>query len=130
MKCLTIAGNLGSCKGLEYSQNGVPFIRFSVGVYNGKENDHPKTLWVSCTAFKKTAELFAPKLTKGAKVVAQGNPDLRVYTTQNGETRAELTMIVDAMEVYAPAAAPEQTEAPPAPTSSVTVEDVVLPNEF
>ena len=125
MKCLTITGTVGKDAALAYSQNGgTPFIRFSVAVYNGKENDHPKTLWVECTAFKKTAELFAERLKKGTKVCVQGNPDINQFTRQDGSAGASIVMTVDAMECFdKPVKPPVSTQTAQEPYSAAGVID-------
>lgn len=124
MKCLTITGTVGKDASLAYSQNGVPYVRFSVAVYNGKENDHPKTLWVECTAFKKTAELFSARLVKGSKVCVQGNPDLKQFTRGDGSAGASIVLTVDAMDVFdKPAALPAATQTTQEPYSAAGVID-------
>jgi single-strand DNA-binding protein len=99
-------GNLGSDPELKYSANGQPFLRFNVAS-NGRTRTESggfeeKTEWVRCTVFGQRAEALSPHLTKGQRVFVSGRLETRPWTTQQGEVRAGLEMIVNTVEFLSP----------------------------
>lgn len=90
----TISGNVGSVEGLAYSQKGTAVLKFSVAVYQGKDqNGEKQTEWVKCVAFKELAERSAPRINKGDQVVVNGQAKLNQYTNKEGQHKANLEIM-------------------------------------
>lgn len=100
MAVTTITGNVGGIKELAFSQNGKPFIKFSVAWSErskdktGQYVDGP-TVWVQCTAFNKLAEGFAASIQKGMQVTITGNLRAEEWASNQGPDTV-FTMTVDA----------------------------------
>lgn len=93
---LQVIGYLGK-DAITNTVNGKTVINFTVAhtdkirEANGDIKD--KTIWVDCSYWtEKTA--IAPYLKKGTQVYAEGNGDIRTYTTQDGRNGATLTLRV------------------------------------
>lgn len=99
---LTIVGNLGNDPELRYTPDGTPVTKFSVAVnrrWTTQEGGTgEKTTWFRVTAWRKTAENVAQYLTKGSRVLVEGelDPDEnggpRIWTGQDGKARASFEM--------------------------------------
>jgi single-strand DNA-binding protein len=79
----SFAGNLGRIPEMDYSPDGKARTRFSVGVWQGKN----QTLWWNVTVWEELAEESAEKLDKGMRVKIVGR--VRSYPWQ-GNTRYEV----------------------------------------
>lgn len=82
---LTCIGHLGK-DATKNEVNGKTVINFSVAhsetfTQNGEKKT--KTTWVDCSYWVDKTGIL-PYLTKGAQVYVEGQPDVRSYTTQNG----------------------------------------------
>jgi single-strand DNA-binding protein len=91
---LLVIGNLGK-DAIVNNVNGKNVINFSVAhtekYKDAQGNPKDRTVWVECAYWTdKTA--IAPYLKKGTQVYAEGNPDVRSYTTQDGKTGASLSL--------------------------------------
>lgn len=93
---LQVIGNLGKdC--VVNNVNGKSVINFSVAHTEkfrdaqGQQKD--KTIWVEC-AYWTDRTGIAPYLKKGTQVYAEGNPDLRTYTTADGRPGTSLSLRV------------------------------------
>jgi single-strand DNA-binding protein len=80
----------------------------------GKSKD--ETLWITVTAFGKTAELISQYIKKGSKCGVDGKLNLDEYTDKEGVKRMNVQVITDSIEFFsskdeqpatAPAAEPE-----------------------
>lgn len=93
---LQVIGNLGKdC--VVNTVNGKNVINFSVAhtekFRDAQGNQKDKTIWVECAYWTdKTA--IAPYLKKGTQVYADGQPDIRTYTTQDGRSGTSLSLRV------------------------------------
>lgn len=96
----TLIGNLGRDAELK-EIGGAQYAVFNVAHSerrtdrNGQSQE--TTTWVRCMKRDQNARL-APYLTKGKKVYVDGRLSLGSYTTQQGETRYELSIWVDNLE--------------------------------
>ena len=77
--------------------NGKNVINFTVA-HSEKYKDAQgaqvdKTTWVDCSYWTERTAI-APYLKKGTQVYAEGVPDIRTYTTQDGRNGATLTLRV------------------------------------
>ena len=91
---LQVIGNLGK-DAVVNNVNGKTVINFTVAhaeKYRDAQGQQvDKTTWVDCSYWTdKTA--IAPYLKKGSQVFAEGVPDVRTYTTQDGRNGASLIL--------------------------------------
>jgi single-strand DNA-binding protein len=98
---LQIIGNLGKdC--VVNNVNGKSVINFSVAHTEkfkdaqGQQKD--KTTWVEC-AYWTDRTGIAPYLKKGTQVYAEGTPDLRNYTTNDGRQGTSLSLRVFSVQL-------------------------------
>ncbi len=93
---LQVIGHLGK-DAVVNNVNGKTVINFAVAhtekFKDAQGNPKDKTVWVDC-AYWTDRTAVAPYLKKGTQVYAEGNPDLRTYTTQDGKQGASLTLRV------------------------------------
>ena len=98
---LQVIGNLGKdC--LINNVNGKNVINFSVAHTEkykdaqGQQKD--KTIWVEC-AYWTDKTGVAPYLKKGTQIYAEGTPDIRVYTTNDGRQGAALSLRISSVQL-------------------------------
>lgn len=101
MAYTTITGNIGKDIELKHSQNGKPFTRFSVAWserYKDKTGEYVDgpTVWVSVSAFGKTAENAAQSLHKGVRAIITGQLRPETWNSNNGEETV-FTMTADSV---------------------------------
>jgi single-strand DNA-binding protein len=93
---LNVIGHLGK-DAVVNNVNGKSVINFSVAhsekVKDAQGNQNDKTVWVEC-AYWTDRVAVAPYLKKGTQVYAEGNADIRTYTTNDGRTGSNLTLRV------------------------------------
>ncbi len=98
---LQVIGNLGK-DGVVNNVNGKSVINFSVAHTEkfkdaqGQQKD--KTIWVEC-AYWTDRTGIAPYLKKGTQVYAEGTPDLRTYTTKDGQPGTSLSLRVMSVQL-------------------------------
>ena len=93
---MQVIGNLGR-DAVVNNVNGKSVINFAVAhtekYKNAQGVQQDKTIWVDCAYWTdKTA--IGPYLKKGTQVYAEGQPDLRSYTTKEGTPGTALTLRV------------------------------------
>ena len=93
---LQVIGNLGK-DAVVNNVNGKSVINFTVAhteKYKDRDgNQQDKTTWVDC-AYWTDRTAVAPYLKKGTQVYAEGQPDVRTYTTADGRSGATLSLRV------------------------------------
>jgi single-strand DNA-binding protein len=98
---LQVIGNLAKdC--VVNNVNGKNVINFNVA-HNEKYKDaqgqqKDKTIWVDC-AYWTDRTGIAPYLKKGTQVYAEGVPDIRTYTTNDGRQGATLSLRVSIVQL-------------------------------
>ena len=98
---LQVIGNLAKdC--VVNNVNGKNVINFNVA-HNEKYKDaqgqqKDKTIWVDC-AYWTDRTGIAPYLKKGTQVYAEGVPDIRTYTTNDGRPGATLSLRVSIVQL-------------------------------
>ncbi len=98
---LQVIGNLGKdC--IVNTVNGKTVMNFNVA-HTEKFKDstgaqREKTTWVEC-AYWSDRTAIAPYLKKGTQVYAEGTPEVRSYTTQDGKNGASLTLRVQSVQL-------------------------------
>jgi len=93
---LQIIGNLGKdC--VVNTVNGKNVINFTVAhtekFKDSQGNQQEKTTWVDC-AYWTDRTAISPYLTKGKQVFAEGTPEVRTFTRQDGSAGASLSLRV------------------------------------
>jgi single-strand DNA-binding protein len=93
---MQIIGNLGKDCTVN-TVNGKNVINFTVAhtekYRDSQGNNQEKTTWVDC-AYWTDRTAVAPYLTKGTQVYAEGTPEVRSFTRNDGTSGASLTMRV------------------------------------
>ncbi|MGC8749284.1 single-stranded DNA-binding protein [Hydrotalea sp.] len=91
---LQVIGNLGK-DAVVNDVNGRKVINFSVAhterYKDAQGAQKERTVWVEC-AYWTDRTAIAPYLKKGTQVYAEGQPDVRTYTTQDGRQGASLSL--------------------------------------
>lgn len=112
----TFAGRLGRDGEVRTTPSGKQVLNFSLAVdtFAGEKKE---TLWVACAIWGERAEKLAPFMAKGKQVAVSGDLGIRAYTTQAGETRAEITCNVQRLTLQGGADKPSDRPAAPATAS-------------
>ncbi len=95
---ITIVGNVGSAPELKYTQNSVPFCRFSVAVNEQWSKDGEKqerVTWFPVVAFNGKSEACANYLEKGRLVAVVGKVRTREYETKDGTKHQVMQIVAD-----------------------------------
>lgn len=91
-----IVGNLGKDPEMRFTPSGVPVTTFSVAVsrkWKDKDGEQQeKTTWFRVNAWRKLAEVCNQYLSKGSKVLVEGDVSASAWTGQDGEPRASLEL--------------------------------------
>lgn len=129
MNQLTIIGNLTRDPESRSTQNGKQVCTFSVAVT--RRNDREKSDFFRVSAWGELGNNCARYLSKGKKVCVIGQVSVSTYTTQNGETRANMDVFAEHVEFLSPASQGQQN-APQAPKTDaqsgfVQVDEEKLP---
>ena len=117
MNKLTIIGNLTRDPELRTTATGLSVCSFTVAVNRRKagQNQQPEVDYFSVSAWRERGETCAKYLSKGKKVCVIGPVSVRIYQTQNGETRAQMEVTAEEVEFLTPRV--EQQAAPAKPVT-------------
>lgn len=115
MNQLTIIGGLVRDPESRTTQSGKQVCTFTVGV--NRRNDKEKSDFFRVSAWGELGNNCARYLSKGKKVCVVGSVSVSTYTTQNGETRANMDVFAEKVEFLSPAGNAQQNapQAAPAP---------------
>ena len=95
---ITIVGNVGSAPELSYSQNNVPFCRFSVAVNEQWKTDgekREKVTWFPVVTFNGLAETCANYIDRGRLVAVQGRVQTREYEDRAGTKHQVMQILAE-----------------------------------
>lgn len=98
---ITVVGNLTADPELRFTQSGAPVANFTVAstprTFDKARNEwvDGEALFLRCSIWREAAEHVAESLTKGMRVIAQGNLTQRSYETREGEKRTVVELQVD-----------------------------------
>jgi single-strand DNA-binding protein len=112
MNQLIIIGNLTRDPESRSTQSGKQVCTFSVAVT--RRNDREKSDFFRVSAWGELGNNCARYLSKGKKVCVIGQVSVSTYTTQNGETRANMDVFAEKVEFLSPSGNTQQN-APQAP---------------
>ncbi len=90
MNTASFAGFLGRDAETKTLASGQVVTNFSIGVstFKGQEKS---TLWVACALWGERGQKLGQFLTKGSAVAVSGDVDVRAYSSNAGEPKAEIT---------------------------------------
>lgn len=129
MNQLTIIGNLTRDPESRSTQSGKQVCTFSVAVT--RRNDREKSDFFRVSAWGELGNNCAKYLSKGKKVCVIGQVSVSTYTTQNGETRANMDVFAEKVEFLSPSGNAQQNAPQAAKTDAqsgfVQVDDEEIP---
>jgi len=100
---------LGRDSELKYAPTGTAILEFS-GAYNTGYGDKKETMWLRCAIYGKKGEALQQHLTKGSKIVINGDElKLSTYQKQDGTQGASMQCTVNNIEF---AGLPQQQQQP------------------
>jgi len=97
---ITVVGNLTADPELRFTGSGVPFASFTIAstprTFDRQANEWKdgEALFLRATVWREFAEHVANSLTKGMRVVAQGNLRQRSYEDREGQKRTSYELDV------------------------------------
>ena len=100
---ITVIGNLTADPELRFTPNGAAVANFTVAstprTFNKQTNqwEDGEAMFLRCSIWREAAENVAGSLTKGARVIVQGNLKARSFEDKDGNKRTSWE--VDALEV-------------------------------
>lgn len=86
------APELGNHNGKSVTNVSVPHTPRRKNQQTGQFEDAGETLWVQASFWEKDAEAIVATVGKGTLVTITGQPELNVYTKQDGTTDAQLRL--------------------------------------
>ena len=98
---IVIMGRLGKDPELRRTQSGVAVATFNVAVdrdFKDKATGQRATDWITCVAWRSTAEFVEKYFAKGSQVLVAGRLQMREWTDKDGNKR--ISAEVQAENVY------------------------------
>ena len=98
---IVIMGRLGKDPELRRTQSGVAVATFNVAVdrdFKDKATGQRDTDWITCVAWRSTAEFVEKYFSKGSQVLVAGRLQMRDWTDKDGNKR--ISAEVQAENVY------------------------------
>ena len=84
MNNVTLIGRLTKDPELKTTQSGLSICRFTVAVDRYSKDDEDKTDFISCVAWRSTAEFICNYFLKGSKIALIGSIQTGSYTDKDG----------------------------------------------
>lgn len=95
---VTIMGRLTRDPELRHTQSGTAVTSFTLAVdrdFKDKNSGEAVTDWISCTAWKGTAEFVSRYFQKGRMAVVDGRLQTRSYQDRDGNKRTAVEVVAD-----------------------------------
>lgn len=95
---VTIMGRLTRDPELRHTQSGTAVTSFTLAVdrdFKDKNSGETATDWISCTAWKGTAEFVSRYFQKGRMAVVDGRLQTRSYQDSDGNKRTAVEVVAD-----------------------------------
>lgn len=110
---VTVLGNIGADAERRETQNGTPYLTFTVADSRSRKNaagewETVNTTWRRVSTFK-GVDYMAARLVKGARVVVTGSEELRTWDKEDGTEGYSLDVMAHSIDV---ASAPNGAGAP------------------
>ena len=104
-----IIGRLGADPELKKTQRGLSVCSFSLAVDRPKTKgqETPITDWISCQAWRQTAEFLCEYARKGSLVAAEGRIQVRGYTNTSGEKKTLTELVCERVQILRQPRQPE-----------------------
>ena len=84
MNVVTIMGRLTADPELKTTQNGISYCRFTVAVNRYSKDGEDTADFISCVAWRSTAEFICKYFLKGSKIALSGSIQTGSYTDKDG----------------------------------------------
>lgn len=97
---IVIMGRLGKDQELRRTQSGVAVATFNVAVdrdFKDKATGQRATDWITCVAWRSTAEFVEKYFAKGSQVLVAGRLQMRDWTDKDGNKRISAEVVVEQM---------------------------------
>ncbi len=98
---ITVVGNLTADPELRFTPQGAPVANFTVAstprVFDKQANEwrDGDVMFLNCQVWRNSAENAAESLTKGMRVIVQGQLRSRSFETREGEKRTVFEVVVE-----------------------------------
>ena len=125
MNSVNLMGRLTADPELRYTPQSTPVCSFTLAVDRPGVKD--KTDFISCVAWRQTAETISKHLHKGGKIAVTGVLTADKYQTQDGDNRIRYEVLVDRFYFAESRREAQVQEVPPAPEYQEIPEDEDLP---
>ena len=83
MNLVILKGRLTKSPTLLFSKSGIGYTSINIAVNRYSKDKDSNADFINCTAFGKTAEVIAERLTKGQEILIQGNLKVDVFEKDN-----------------------------------------------
>lgn len=83
MNLVILKGRLTKSPTLLFSKSGIGYTSINIAVNRLNKDKEDSADFINCTAFGKTAEVIAERLTKGQEILIQGNLKVDVFEKDN-----------------------------------------------
>ena len=119
-----LVGRLTKDPELKFTSNQTKFCHFTLAVDRRYKdaNGQRQTDFITCVAWRQTADFIQKYFTKGSRIGVCGSIQTRNYEDNNGQQRTATEVIVDEVEFVESAANTQQQETAPAPTTPAPVQ--------
>lgn len=99
MNKVILIGRLCADPEFRQTTSGIPVCRFRIAVNRPKRKDADQEAdFISCTAWRATAEFISRYFTKGSKIVVEGQLRNNDYTDSNGVKHYGMDVLIDNVE--------------------------------
>jgi single-strand DNA-binding protein len=89
-------GRAGKMPELKVTKQGMPYLRFSLAVDQGKDQ---KPMWLNVVCWQELAERLEKLLFKGAPLFVQGRLQMRTYTGKDKIERVAVDIVASIVQV-------------------------------
>ena len=95
---IVLMGRLTRDPEVRYTQSQIPVASFTVEVdrdYSGRDGAEKQTDFISCTAWRSTAEFIGKYFHQGSMIVVSGRLQSRKYQDRDGNNRTAWEVVAD-----------------------------------
>lgn len=115
MNKVVLIGRLTKEPAMKYTQNGIAVAGFTLAVQRefANGNGDKETDFISCIAWRGTAEFVANYIKKGYQIAVSGSIQTRNYQAQDGTTKYVTEVVCDSVQNLTPLEKKEQPNEQP-----------------
>ena len=98
MNSVTIMGRLCGAPTIRMTQSGLPVANFRVAVdrdYGGRDGSEPQTDFITCVAWRHTAEFLGKYFAKGDRLALQGRLQTSNWTASDGSKHTSVEVLAE-----------------------------------